>query len=567
MKGAGRAPESGARPARHWRSPHRRAILTGARPIPLAGLAVLFATTPDTETVECDAVVVGSGFGGAMTAWELVAAGLRVVMIERGSWVDRGEHNWGAEGAFFRTPSYAADSTFRVLQARRWADEKLCTCVGGPSVFYGGSSFRFREGDFAPGAEIVGDSAAAWPFAYDALERCYSAAEALLGVAGAAGADPTEPPRTGPYPWPPAPLAHASLRIEGAARAMGLRPFPIPLAIRYDGNAGCRRCTTCDAFACAVGAKNDVATRIIPELMRRGMELRANTVATRIVADGGAARALECHDKETGGRLVVRAAAFVIAAGALATPHLLLASGVERMNPAGHAVGRYLMRHCNAMTYGLFPRRPNPGGEHHKQLAIHDYYFGAPERDAPRGKLGNIQQVMAPPASMLEYALPRAVARLAVPLVAHMTGLLSIAEDQPRAENGVRIDPARQDRFGLPGMSVTHRYTPRDLAARAALVRRAARILRRAGAWGTVTWKVTTFSHAVGTVRMGDDERTAPLDPFCRFRGVENLYVTDGSCFPTSAGVNPSLTIAANALRVGRHLASVLRRAHAGAAR
>ena len=66
-----------------------------------------------------------------------------------------------------------------------------------------------------------------------------------------------------------------------------------------------------------------------------------------------------------------------------------------------------------------------------------------------------------------------------------------------------------------------------------------------------VNWEVSTFSHAVGTLRMGEDEHTAPLDPGCRFRGLENLYVTDGSVFPTSAGVNPSLTIAANALRVG----------------
>jgi choline dehydrogenase-like flavoprotein len=110
---------------------------------------------------------------------------------------------------------------------------------------------------------------------------------------------------------------------------------------------------------------------------------------------------------------------------------------------------------------------------------------------------------------------------------------------------------------------VEHHYTPRDLAARKALVRRAKQILRRAGAWGTVTWKVSTFSHAVGTVRMGDDERTSALDGDCRFRGMENLYVTDGSVFPTSAGVNPSLTIAANALRVGRRIAGT--RAAAGA--
>jgi choline dehydrogenase-like flavoprotein len=83
-------------------------------------------------------------------------------------------------------------------------------------------------------------------------------------------------------------------------------------------------------------------------------------------------------------------------------------------------------------------------------------------------------------------------------------------------------------------------------------------VQKRAGALVFFTWDVTTFSHAVGTVRMGDDERTAPLDPDCRFRGLENLWVTDGSVFPTSGGVNPSLTISANALRVGRAIAAAL---------
>ena len=509
---------------------------------------------PSHTTLEFDAVVIGSGFGGAMAAWELVAAGKRVAMVERGGWVERGPENWAGEGAFVRTPAYAKDSAYRVLQGRAWGEQNLCTCVGGPSVYYGGSSFRFREGDFTPAPEIVATSGAAWPFGYHTLEPFYTLAEGLLGVAGDAAADPTEPPHSAPYPHPPAPLAAPSRRIDQAARSLGLHPFPIPLAINYAAEGGCQRCTTCDAFACAVGAKNDVATRMVPELILRGMKLPTRTVPVRLVEEGDRISAVECRNRTTGEPVVLRAASFVVAAGALATPHLLLASGLERLNPAGDAVGRYLMRHCNAMTYGLFPRNPNPGNEHHKQVAIHDFYFGTTDKDAPRGKLGNLQQVMGPPAAMLEVGLPKPLARLGAPVVGHMTGLLSIAEDQPRRDNGVTVDMGALDAWGLPRMSVTSLYSPRDLAARAALVRRAKRILRRAGAWGTVTWKVTTFSHVVGTVRMGDDERTAPLDPECRFRGLENLYVTDGSCFPTSAGVNPSLTIAANALRVGRLL-------------
>ena len=115
-----------------------------------------------------------------------------------------------------------------------------------------------------------------------------------------------------------------------------------------------------------------------------------------------------------------------------------------------------------------------------------------------------------------------------------------------------RLTLAHQDPYRP---RIEHTYTERDLAARAALVRTAKNVLRRAGALAFYTHKNPTFSHALGTVCMGDAERISPLDRWCRFRGVPNLFVVDGICFPTSAAVNPSLTVAANALRVGEHLA------------
>jgi len=509
---------------------------------------------------EFDAVVIGSGFGGCMAALELVEAGWRVLMLERGGWVERGPHNWQGDGAFVRTPFYAADAPYSVdTGASKVALEKLCTCVGGPSVFYGGASFRFRERDFGAPPEIVEGSGAAWPFGYGELEPFYTRAERLIGVAGDAGADPTEPPRSGPYPQTARELSGTSRMIGRAAESLGLHPFPIPLAINRLAELGgvCQACTTCDTFACAVNAKNDMATRLIPQLLAGGMVLRADTVVTRLIAGDGRVTGVECVDKATGARSIVRGGTVILAAGALASPHLLLASGLEALNPAGDAVGRYLMRHCNAMTFGFFARRPNPDNAHHKQLAIHDFYWGAKERGAPAGKLGNMQQIMGPQAALIGHVLPRALgwmAKLAEIPASRLTGLLSIAEDQPRRENRVRLGDEK-DAYGLPKMIVEHRYTERDLAARSFMIRKAKQILRRAGALFCVNWDVSTFSHAVGTVRMGDDETQAPLDANCRYRGVENLYVTDGSVFPTSAGVNPSLTIAANALRVGRLIA------------
>ena len=151
--------------------------------------------------------------------------------------------------------------------------------------------------------------------------------------------------------------------------------------------------------------------------------------------------------------------------------------------------------------------------------------------------------------------LPRLVGPMAALTLPHATGLLVMAEDQPRAENRLVVDRGRTDRFGLPELQITHHYSARDLQAGRLLVGHAKRILHAAGAWVTYVQPVRTFSHAVGTLRMGHDPQASVLDPECLFRGSENLYVVDASCFPTSAAVNPSLTIAANALRVGRRLA------------
>jgi choline dehydrogenase-like flavoprotein len=352
-------------------------------------------------------------------------------------------------------------------------------------------------------------------------------------------------------------LAHVSQRIERAARDLGHLPFRLPLAINHQttgGRSACIACGTCDGFACAVGAKNDIATVVIGPLLERGLELRTNAIATRLRAENGRVHAIEVVDRRSGLATVYQADTVVLAAGALASPHLLLASGLQRCNPGGHVVGRYLMRHYNEIVFGIFPQPPNPGGGFHKQLAIHDFYFGDPTVRRPRGKLGGIQQLATPPAGLVRAQLPHLLGAACAPWVDHLTGLLVIAEDQPQYENRVLLD-RHIDPYGIPRLQISHRYSERDIAAGGALARHAGAILRRVGAWALYRHRITTFSHAVGTVRMGLDPRTSALDPQCQFRGLENLYVVDGSVLPTSAGVNPSLTIAANALRVAHSLA------------
>jgi len=345
--------------------------------------------------------------------------------------------------------------------------------------------------------------------------------------------------------------------VAAAAERRGLRPFRLPLAINFNGTDGrpsCVECATCDTFACAIRAKNDIDVQVLQALEGRGLELRSGTSVTEILVEGGRVRGVRCLDRESGAVWDVTADRVVLAGGALGSAQLLLASGLDRVCPAGDAVGRYLTRHCAGIVFGGYTWVHRHEGRFHKQIGVHDYYQGDPTGGAPRGPLGNLQQTQTPSMGTVRDELGPLTSALIAPIVRRATGLLVIAEDRPRADNRVSLDPEARDRYGLPRLRIEHRYDDRDLEARRFLVGRAKAVHREAGALATYVHLIDTFSHALGTVRMGPDPATAPTDPEGRFRGVSGLYVADGSTLPTSAGVNPSLTIAANALRVAEGL-------------
>lgn len=507
------------------------------------------------ESAEFDLIVIGSGFGGAMFAAPWVEAGKRVLVLERGGWVARDERCWDADASFDLTPCYSTVPPYRVVAGSKPRVIGSCACVGGASVFYGGVSLRLRREDLAVDPAIVGDSGARWPLSYELLEPFYAEAERRLDVAGTTGVDPTEPPRSTHYPQPSQALSPAARLVGSGAERCGLKPFPLPLAINYRSGQErqiCAACRTCDTFACAIGAKNDLASGLLPALLRQGLSLRPGALVTRLVEQGRRVTAVEYFDLATQKHEVVRGRTVALAAGALGSAHLLLSSRLDQLNPGGQVVGRYLMRHCNGIVFGVFPRVPDPQREFHKQLGVHDFYFGHPTVAEPKGKLGSLQQLQTPPIGLVRAHVPRALGAIAAPVIERMTGLLLIAEDQPQRDNHVRVDWQKRDAAGLPQLEITHRYSERDLAARRALGKAARRIMRKAGAWLTHTRTIETFSHALGTVRMGPTPETSALDAQSRFRGLDNLFVVDASAFPTAAAVNPSLTIAANALRASR---------------
>lgn len=486
-----------------------------------------------------DAVVIGSGLGGALAAHRLTEAGARVLVVERGRWPYRDEDDWNPR-AILNDLRYRGGTPLSVRQLgdRRFRPLPMNETVGGMSVFYGGASLRLRARDFDR-----------WPIGYGDLEPFYSEAEQLLGVHGAAGADPLEPPRSGAYPFRPIPFSAPAERIRRSGEQLGFRPFPIPLAINFSGadKPRCVRCNTCDGFPCAIDAKNDAAG-ILRRAERKGLVVRPAVVVSSLRTRRGRVIGADCIDQESGETVSFKAPLFVLAAGALGSPAILLRSGLGGDGSDAPGVGRFLMRHCNAVVAGLFPFRTNPEQVFHKQVCFTDFYEGQRERDGLA--VGVIQDIYTPDADVVRRAAGRlAGALLAKPLVYRLQNLLCVAEDEPDPDNRVALEDAT-DALGMRRIRVEHRYRKADHERLALLVRRARTILREAGAVATHVWPISSFSHAVGTLRMGSAGDAAPLDPDGRFRGLDNLFVTDGSVFPASGGVNPSLTIASGALRI-----------------
>ena len=327
-----------------------------------------------------DVVIIGSGLGGSAAARTLADRGLSILVLERGDFIKQERENWEVEEVVVRR-RYDAGETWYEAGGRPF-NPRVYYNVGGATKFFGGAALRFRESDFVARA-LGGGTTVAWPFGYAELAPWYDQAEALLGVHGAFGEDPSEPPRS-PYPF--APLEHEEriAELAEAFRAQGLHPIHLPVAIDQGAKGRCVKGSPCDGFPCKVRAKGDAENRILRPLllkkpspitlwtMSRARRLETDTSGRRIVA----------VEVERGGEMVrVEGDHFILSAGAVNSAALLLASGGER-NPAGLAnssglVGRNFMCHNNTVVLALSPFRKNPTS-FQKTLAIHDFYGPVP---------------------------------------------------------------------------------------------------------------------------------------------------------------------------------------------
>jgi choline dehydrogenase-like flavoprotein len=505
-----------------------------------------------------DVIIIGTGAGGGTLARKLAPTGKKILLLERGDWIRRERENWDPRAA--------------VSEARYHADERWLDAdgnafqpgthynVGGNTKFYGAALFRLREADFGE-LKHEGGASPAWPLSYRDFEPYYAEAERIYHVHGARGEDPTEPPASAPFPLPPVSHEPRIQALHDQLARAGLRPFHVPVGVMLDErdpvNSPCIRCATCDGFPCLVNAKSDADVLGVRPALRHGnVTLRTRALVTRLETSASGREVSHVVVVRDGAEERYAADVVVVAGGAINSAALLLRSASER-HPHGLAngsgvVGRHYMAHNNSMLVAL-SREPNPT-LFHKTFALTDFYFGADDFPFP---LGCVQLMGNAHAEVLgEGAPPGTPKRILRLMASHGIPFWLTSEDLPDPENRVALADGR----------IQLRYTPNNLAGHERLGAKLKEMLARARMRRVIPANLYVggriplagVAHQCGTVRFGADPRRSALDLDCRAHEVANLYVVDGSFFPSSAAVNPALTIMANALRVGERIAERL---------
>jgi choline dehydrogenase-like flavoprotein len=351
-----------------------------------------------------DIVIIGTGMGGGTLAYALRDSGARLLLLERGDFLPQEPQNWSTEEVFDRR-RYKPRETWLDAAGRPF-HPGVHYFVGGNTKVYGAALPRLRRQDFEA-TEHEGGISPAWPIGYDDLEPYYARAEEIYLVHGASGADPTEPPRSGPFPFPPVPHEPYIAELAARLREQGLHPFELPMGIDLRPGGRCIRCKTCDGFPCRVLAKGDADVRAVrPALESPNVELWTNTYARRLLTDPAGRRVIAVEVERAGERLEVSAPIVVVACGAANSAALLLRSANDQ-HPNGLAngsdvVGRHYMRHNNLALMAV-SREPNPTS-FQKTLALHDWYLGADDWDYP---LGGIQMLGKSDSEQIKGEAPR----------------------------------------------------------------------------------------------------------------------------------------------------------------
>jgi gluconate 2-dehydrogenase alpha chain len=540
--------------------------------------------------VTLDAIIVGSGPGGATAADVLTAAGWSVAIIEKGrnhlldpDDLSRPSFDYSNDEIKFLSRHFLGPDplieprTFRTHETdgdhtHVGEVNSVPSTVGGGGTHADGKVPRFMPGDFhllsALGPQPDAD-VADWPIGYDDLEPYYAQVERAIGVAGTEGANPFAGPRSGPFPMPSGAPMFGAVLSTAAAERLGYHPYPAPTAansVVYDGRPACNNCGFCAYFGCPIHAKGDPIAMLTRAMASGRAELVTETFVSRIRNDGHRATGVDLVGPD-GATRTMAARHVVVAAGAIETPRLLLLSGLEHP-----VLGRYLMTHFQTIVAGSMPFRTY--AERGRAVThVHDDMIVGDDETRTAAAAAGLPWLRG---GMVEHSgsgLPIMEAKH-VPWGAHhpqvmadspirkrLWAFIMQGEDLPYAGNRVDLDPTVRDVRGYPVARVTYRPGRHELAASDHYGPRLRAILKEMGSeWAAISSSPGTGNasspasipesrHNMGTVRMGTDPATSMVGPTGRMHQLENVIVADSSVFVTSTGYGPTLTLAALAAR------------------
>jgi choline dehydrogenase-like flavoprotein len=489
---------------------------------------------------EVDVCVIGAGAGGGVAAWELVRRGARVLLLDTGPRFDPKTYDthhtdWELVASpiaavadapeqlnYESAPGAPLDPRFAHLTSRspsqfsgppprrrRSFYYSRAIGVGGSTLHFQAEAHRFPAHAFRLRSErgVAED----WPIDYAELAPYYERVEQLIGVAG----DPSNPFKAarGPYPYAAHPLSAASRRVAAGAQRLGWQLLPNSVAIlpqAREGRSACHYCNGC-VRGCAVAAKGSVDVAVIPEAERTGrLQLETGFRMSRFEhdADGRITAVIGRDADETEQRR--RARAFVLAAGAIETPRILLnsAGGAHPHGPGG-ADGQ-LGRHLMETLYVFRSARFDVPLETYAGIPIDNriWDFNGASTEGPNGSVGYALEAVEGFGLEHREAMQRRFGAV--------TTLFGIAEQHPRPENRVGLSEQR-DRFGVPLARVETTPDALDLEALSQIRERLGELASASGVvelpGQTTAYDTPSATHVGGTCRMGRDPSRSVVDP------------------------------------------------------
>lgn len=496
-----------------------------------------------------DIVIIGSGVGGASLAGSLAATGMKIVILERGQHlVDSAEAR--DDVAIFQKGFYRSSEEWLGTDGESFLPGNYYY-VGGNSKLFGAVMYRYRREDFLPRAHMDGASPG-WPLAYDELAPWYQAAEQAFRVRGSVSDDPTEPPHVEPYAYPPVPDEPSIRKVRDRLARAGIHPASLPLSIDIDRWLARAR-TGWDGFPNTGTGKIDAEVGPLADALRYpNVSLVTGANVTRLETDASGKRVIDAVYEKDGALHRISAGRFAVAAGAVQSAALLLRSAnvrhPEGLGNSSDQLGRNFMNHNTTALLAIDPFAVN-ASVYQKTLAFNDFYNADNQHGFP---LGNVQLLGRITGNILKANLPFAAPSWFAKLIArHAYGWFLTSEDLPNPESRVTIRDGR----------IVMHWIRSNMRAHETLIRETRAVMRKAGfpIVLTQTFGRKTTSHQCGTARLGDDPKSSVVDLNCRSHDIENLYVTDASALPTSAAVNPALTIAALAIKAGASISGEIR--------